>query len=265
MKERTKALIEDLLVDERAKRSLYEQDVILNNEKLKNKAPLTLLISDSGCGVTSYSRVLAQIVDESHRIPENNAFIDVIFPKDNEVAEMLMYASPKRVANSMNFKNTFNGTMVISLSEFRGRDLLESESFDRLIKFIDSNKSIHFVIHILPGFQGKEELIRRIGSVVNHTEVELTKPGVDESAEYFETELSVYKVQIDSKAKKYMKMIFQHVDGGYRSIEMLIEKVLMKLAITDTHVISEDLIKQIIDEYKENNSKSEHIPIGFVK
>lgn len=67
--------------------------------------------------------------------------------------------------------------MLIPLKEYAGQDLIKNESFIHLSEFVELNKTdIHFLFHILPRYDARNQLIVRLQDIVNIPEVFLDNP-----------------------------------------------------------------------------------------
>lgn len=267
---------QNLFVNEAAKRTLREQEYILgsSNEMVRNSAPSIIVVSPEGCGVSSYGQVYADIVHDSQIIRENEYFIDLVFPNDNEKAELLLYGSPKRVANSINFRNDFSGTMLISFKEFQGFDLIDSESFKRFIQFVEHNKTIHFMFHLLPEFKAKAEFISRLSKVINIIEVQLVDPSNEEAYAYFESEVKSVGYAISDEAAAIIKgdliphVLSSKLGNGYRGISWISKKAIFEIAIHgEEKILDEENAKRLIKDLQSKIELNEinRVQIGFIK
>ncbi len=276
MNDMTEKLLDDLWVDSKAKNILRGMDRVLNakSSRVRESASALVVSAGEGCGVSSYGRVLASIVDSSlsKKIKGSCTFLELVFPKDNEKDEMLFYASPRRIAS---IRNRYYGTMLISLKEYAGTDLIKSESFARLLKFICENKNtVQFMIHILPDFSAKNQLLSKLREVINVTEVSLQSPDLENSYTYIVTGLKNEGYEPDEDALKTLKdeilpnLITEKLYSGYNSLNSLLNRLLLEIAMSsenDEMLLNGDVIGDLMDKYKREAelSKKEMAGIGF--
>lgn len=269
-------MIASLLVDKQAKDILRGADRILNSklEKVRENASALLVIAGEGCGFSSYGRVYSAIVDASVSQPirGTSTFLELVFPKDNEADEKLFFASPRRKAS---IRNRFYGTMLISLKEYTGQDLIKSVSFKHLLEFIELNKTnIHFLFHVLPEFDARNQLIARLQNVVNITEVFLDKPDLENSYAYVVSELRNQGYLIGEAAHQCLKekvlpsVISRKTYTGYRSLNNLLGRLNYETAMmteNDELVISQYILNNLIAKFEKEKrlSENETIKIGF--
>ena len=149
---------------------------------------------------------------------------------------MWFYASPRRMAS---IRNRYYGTMLISLKEYTGTDLIKSESFARLLKFICENKNtVQFMIHILPDFSAKNQLLSKLREVINVTEVNLQPPDFENSYTYIVTGLKNEGCEPDEDALKTLKdeilpnLITEKTYSGYNSLNSLLSRLLLEYVLT---------------------------------
>lgn len=276
MNDITEKLLDDLWADSKAKDILRGMDRVLNakSSRVRESASALVVSAGEGCGVSSYGRVLASIVDSSvsQKIKGSFIFLELVFPKDNEKDEMLFYASPRRMAS---IRNRYYGTMLISLKEYTGTDLIKSESFARLLKFIYENKNtVQFMIHILPDFAAKNQLLSKLREVINVTEVSLQYPDLEKSYTYIATGLKNEGYEPDEEVLKTLKdeilpnLITEKAYNGYNSLNSLLSRLLLEIAMSsenDEMLLNEDVIGEFMDKYKREAelSKKEMTGIGF--
>lgn len=269
-------MISTLLVDNQAKDALRGADRVLNSKskQVRESASTLLVIAGEGCGFSSYGRVYSAIVDASISQPirGTSTFLELVFPKNNEADEKLFFASPRRKAS---IRNRFYGTMLISLKEYTGQDLIKSESFTHLLEFIELNKAnIHFVFHILPGFDARNQLIVRLQDIVNITEVFLDKPNVENSYAYVISKLKSQGYVIGETAQKCLRekvlpdVISRKTYTGYRSLNNLLGRLNFEVAMmpeNEEMVVSEHVLDSLMVKFKKEKqfSENEAPQIGF--
>lgn len=276
MKEKTLEKINKLYLGKNEKDILLNTDKIVNSkvEAIRNNHPVLVITADDDCGFSEYSKAYSEIVDaaDANALMGSGTYLELTFPKDNEKDERLFYASPKQVARN---RNDFPGTMPISLDEHSGEDLILSESFPRLINFIDDNKKkTHFIIKIRSDFSAKNQLIARLQEVVNVVEGSLVKPDLQTAYEYVTGELDEMKCEIDASSLKDLKnkilkpALSMKSYAGYRSLDRLADKLLYHAVLEmedDRIVIDKKVINKLAATLiKENESAgSDSVKIGF--
>ncbi len=275
MKKDLEERIQSLLFDEDAKSFLVTVDRILNSESsaIRESSFAPLVVAGEGCGLSMYAKAYSAIVDASlaQRIRGSETFIELGFPKDNEEEEKRFFASPRLVAST---RNRFYGTMCVSFDEFSGTDLIQSESLERLIDFVEENKAnIHFIFHILPEFSAKNKLIAALQTVVDITEVHLEKPGADIGYTYFMKELCDLGYQFDDETKEYIKdtmlpiVISQRTYSGFKSLNLLVERLNLETVYChecDEGMIDRTLVDRLLNKFEQDEYvKGESSRIGF--
>lgn len=276
MNDMTEKMLDDLWVDSKAKDILRGMDRVLNakSSRVRESASALVVSAGEGCGVSSYGRVLASIVNSSlsKKIKGSFTFLELVFPKDNEKDEMLFYASPRRMAS---IRNRYYGTMLISLKEYAGTDLIKSESFARLLKFICENKNtVQFMVHILPDFAAKNQLLSKLREVINVTEVSLQSPDLENSYMYIVTGLKKEGCELDEDALKTLKneilpnLIIEKTYTGYNSLNSLLSRLILEMTMSsenDEMLLNGNVIGDFMDRYKREAelSKKEMTGIGF--
>lgn len=276
MNKKIECMLSTLLVGNDAKDVLKGLDKILNSKssKIRESASALLVTAGEGCGFSSYGRVYSEIVDSSLalKVKGKETFIELVYPKDNEPDERLFFASPRRMAS---IRNRYYGTMLISLKEYKGADLIKSDSFSRLLEFISLNKgNIHFMFQILPDFSAKNQLVSRLQEVTNVTEVVLDNPTIDSGYAYVVSELKKHGYIIDEKALALLKDdILPGITSGksymgYRTLNALLERVHLEVAMAmdgDEMVLKGNTMKGLKDKFEreEELSKVETVKIGF--
>lgn len=239
----------------------------------KGKTAVALLVvAPEGAGLTSFSKVYSGIVDDVAayaRSSKEITFLELDFPKNNEGEEKLFFASPGRLAAN---RNHFLGTMVISLREFEGWDLIRSESFDQLLRFVNSNKEyIHFVIHVLPEFKATAALLARLRTILNVAEVRLLVPDQEEAYTYVIREITKRKVHFGKNAECMLKnevlpkVLEAQNYRGYTTLERLVDQIVYELILhQEEWTMTEPLLKKIITEINSEDMKAD-LRIGFIR
>lgn len=263
-----------LFIDEEAKNCLRTIDRIFSVKSGSKDLVRTALLvtAGDGCGVSSYGKVYSLIVDSSPclKVRGSESFLELVFPKDSEKEERLFFASPRRIAS---IRNRFYGTMLISFREYSGKDLLCSDSFNRLLNFISENRNnIHFVFHVLPEFSAKKQLLLKMKDVVNIMEVQLDKPTLDNGFAYVVAKLEECGYEVLKGAKTVLKeeilpdIISDKYYMGYRSLNALVERIHFEIALVGRGCeidVSESILISIMKKYKEENTYMEVPKFGF--
>ena len=275
MKKNLEEMIQSLLFDEDAKAFLITEDRILNSESsaIRESSFAPLVVAGEGCGLSMYAKAYSAIVDASiaQKIRGSETFIELGFPKNNEEEERRFFASPRLAAS---IRNRFYGTMCISFDEFDGQDLIQSESLEKLIDFVEENKAnIHFIFHILPEFSAKNKLIAALQTVVDITEVHLEKPDADIGYTYFMKELCDLGYQFDDATEEYIKdtmlpiVVSQKAYSGFKSLNLLVERLNLETVYCqdrDDRMIDRPLVDRLLNKYEQDEyAKGEQSRIGF--
>lgn len=266
-------IIDNLLVDAVAKEVLRKVSRIANSddEFIRKNIPALLIVSESGCGVTSYGEAYGKIIEDSPvlQIKGMKNFIELVFPKDNQQDENRFFASPQIVAS---VRNRFYGTFLISFSEYSGVDLIRSSSFQRLLEYIEMNReNIRFLFHVLPSFNAKKQLIAKISEIINIFDISLDKPSVDIAFDYMLVEMKRlgFVINVDCAKKLKVKLLSKVVNTdmylGYKTLNNIIRKISYELAVcaSDSQsILNEDVIDKLICEYEAVKYDSDS-KIGF--
>lgn len=273
MKNDVEKEVNSLLVSKEAKDYLMLLDKLCQKTGRINSA--LVIRAEDGCGLTSFSRVASRIVASS--IPSylkgEEDFIELIFPKDNEKDEMLFYSSPRRATR---IRNRFYGTMVISLREFDGMDLLRSNSFRRLMDFVDENKeNIFLIFHVLPSFKAYGDFISTLQKSMSVKEISLNQPGKEAGYSYVVYELMDRGLSIEASATdalkdKLVRMLVEN-DGyqGYKSLDVLVDRVtfeatFMENSVGEKTTVDNRIVEKLCSDYeKDKNLCSEKSRFGF--
>lgn len=275
----TEKEIETMFMNDVAREKLHVADKLLNSrfDTIRKSAPNLLLTADEGYGLTTYGKAYAKIVDESLalKVRGRETFLELVFPKNNEMEEKLFYDSPRVVAE---YRNRFYGTMIISLREYTGMDLIKSESLGRLLEFIEGNKdNIHFIFHILPEFSAQKKLLAKLREVTNIDEVIFDKPGSDLGRSYIVDKLndngvSISKTAVKLLGEKVLPGLVAMADyKGYKSLSSFVDRLYLEIGMWEKGeedlIIDESMVEQLEKkmlreaEEKANGTYS----IGFVK
>ena len=275
MNKRIEKMIKMLLVDDEAKAFLRTADRVLNSGSvsIRNNAFVPLVVAGEGCGFSSFGRVYSEIVDASRfqTIRGTASFLELVFPKDNERDERLFFASPRRAAST---RNRFYGTMLISFKEYAGKDLIESSSLEKLLKFMDENKAnIRYVLHIMPGFTAESKLIALLQDVVNVTEIHLDKPGIDNGFLYMMEGLKSQGVEVAEDVKKCIKekalpnIVERKSYSGYKTLNAFMERLKFEAAMALKNGecrVDKTVLDILLDKMeKEEADKNESPRMGF--
>lgn len=267
-----------LLVGDDAINALKGIDKVLNSKhsKIRESASALLVTAGEGCGFSSYGRVYSEIVDSSLalKVKGKSTFIELVFPNNNEKDERLFFASPRRIAS---IRNRYYGTMLISFKEYKGLDLIKSESLSRLLEFVSLNKgNIYFMFQILPDFSAKNQLLLRLQEVINVTEVILDNPTIDCGYKYVVSELTKQGYTIDDNALIMLKndILPEITSGksymGYRTLNTFLDRVHLEVAMVmdgDEMLLKYNTLKGLKDKIvkEEKIGMGEVMKVGFSK
>jgi hypothetical protein len=270
----SKLTIEDLLVDDTAKQTLGMIARIANSDReiVRETVPSLFVTAEAGAGVFDYGNMYGKIIETSPllQVRGSATFIELVFPKNNPQDEKLFFSSPQRAAS---IRNRFYGTMLISFEEYEGHDLIKSDSFKRLIDFIDCNKAnIHFVFHVMPDFMAKSQLVSALRSHINIVEVNLDTPDIEKSYMYTVSELKKDGYIIDDTIKQqFIDCILNGVVTnkeylGYSTLNNLLNRIRYEIAVSDKTdgVIDKNIVDRLLGNFVSDLSGvTDNSQIGF--
>lgn len=252
-------MIDSLLVDEDVKRTLkkIEKMTHLEDASKSNMVPSVFLVAERGCGVSSLGKVYREIIDNSAfmGIRGSETYIELVFPKDNPLDENLFFSSPQRAAS---VRNRFYGTMLISFEEFDGQDLLRSESFKRLLHFVESNKeNIYFVFHVLPEYSPKSQLVARLREFLNIVEITINRPDFKMAFSYVVSELLKKELIFTDESRSLFEegvldvIVNSNIFAGYKTLDKLVCEIEYEMAYSETtgKVITKAIIEAMAEKY----------------
>lgn len=256
------SIIDNLIIDDEAKKVLRTVERIANsdNARVRRSIPSLLVVSDSGCGVTSYGKVYGKILEHSPVLQMRGVetFVELVLPKDNKLDERLFFSSPQRAAS---IRNRFYGTLLISFSEYCGQDLIKGESFQRLLEYIELNKAnIQFIFHILSDFAARRQLVSKLNEYINIIEVCLEKPDVDKAFNYVLAELDKLGLVLKDgcennfKDRVLSKVIHGNTYRGYKTLNNVVERMNYEVVLgcsNNYRVIGNEIIDKLAQNYKE--------------
>lgn len=239
---------------------------------VRESVPGLFLIAERGTGVTGYCKKYSEIIDQSgiYSVRGSSTYLELIYPPANadESDRYKFFASPKVAAS---ITNKFYGTFVISFEEWRGEDLIRSESLSELLHFIDSNRgNISFCFHILPSFSARENLKGILSKHVNLLEVELELPDAELSAAYVADAMKNEGYKFDKNVLQELtdSVISDVVNdadfAGYRTLNHLRRQLIMEAAMMkgDGSVfITKEMVQSLKEKYR--NSQKTDSSIGF--
>lgn len=254
-----------------------EQAAKVSRDSFKKAIPSVFLVGNKGAGSSCFANMYEYILASNHvyRVRGAKTFLELVFPKDgSEIDYQRFYQSPKIVAS---LQNRFYGVFAISLEEWEGKDLLESNQFRALLDFVDNNKdTIFFVFQITNTFKAKEELKRTLNNHINMIEVQLGYPDSEMAVEYIRTYLKREGIEFSEEGRKALSQFLQKrvnmnstTFAGYHSLQQIAKSIQFELLTEDLAEnkrmhISEDILRNIesrviIPEPIESKSRS----IGF--
>lgn len=264
--------IDKLWVDDDAKKLLkiIEKMAASENVEVKNAIPSLMVVSDIGCGLSSYSRAYGELLEEFSvfRIKGKNTFLELVFPKDNPQDEKLFFSSPRRAAAT---KNRFYGTFLISFSEYEGKDLLKSEGFLRLMEYVEQNReNVYFVFHVLPHFTEKSRLLAKLALLLNVKQIHLKKPDEEKSFAYLMEKIKGKGMELADGCGEYLnqsiieKLIKSNSYAGYITLNNVVQRVYYEMVLRDEkRIVNKEMINSALMDYLENETYSLDRNIGF--
>lgn len=267
-------LITSLLVDDDAKETLKTVHKIANsqNKRIRDSVPSLFVVAEQGSGLSTYGKTYSRILEDSPLLQTHGlcTFLELTFPKNDLREEKLFFSSPQRIATTT---NRFYGTMLISLEEYSGLDLMKCSSFKALLEFVERNKkNIHFVFRVTPDFSAKKQLTTKLMEYINIVEVDLLRPNLETGYKYIIRALNEWGYSIDKTAQKYLRerLLAEIISGkeyqGYRSLNSLIDKIVYDVAVFNTDedmVVTHDILCKISWGHEERINVSEVSRIGF--
>lgn len=247
--------INNSIIDKSAQNVLNMIDRMANSddERKRKSIPSLIIITDDGYEMTAFGKKYGKIIETSKLFDVKGlkTFLELVFPKDNPRDESLFYSSPQRVAS---IRNRFYGTMLISFEEFKGSDLLQSESFKNLLGFIEENKeNIRFIFRVLPGFTMKKQLATKLGENLNILEVVIEKPQNEVAYGYVLRELKELNYRVDEANVELLKqtlsqIIRQENYCGYKTLNNVIKKINYEMMISENSndgIITSETIEKL--------------------
>ncbi len=265
--------MESLPINHEAEEFLRKADLVLNAKDMsvRGMAIAPLVIAADRTLFSDYGRIYAAIVDASpfRKVTGSESFLELTFPKDNFEDEKLFYASP-RIASSI--RNRFYGTMLISLREFEGQDLMKSDSVRRLLGFLAENvDTIRFAFHILPGFSAKQSLAGELMKVMNITMITLEEPTVEEAYSYVVSKLTESGFVIEVDALRYIReyvipdLNSRKACSAYSSLDAFVTGLNLEL-VTENGIrkqICKASVEMLLNRMEETLGINELAGIGF--
>lgn len=269
-------VIDCLLVCDEAKNILRTVGKLANSDvdEVRKSVPSLFVVADAGTGITTYCKAYSEIIDASglYKIKCSKTYIELVFPPVGAVDKdrKRFFQSAKLAAS---ITNKYYGTFVISLSEWKGQDLLKDDSFVQLLEFIDANKdNICFCFHVLPAFSAKNELRKIIFEHINVIDVVLDMPNVDKSTEYVVRGLEKFGYRMKTKAISELKesVVSDIVNGerfaGYRTLNQITRRLCFEMALLETsgNKIDRDVVVALEEKLKDSMNQNDYIvPMGF--
>lgn len=182
-KVRIKQKIDGFLGDEKVKKLLV--NIIENKEMIKNIGfPVYILSGESGSGCTTFSKILAEIVDVYRILPKVsiNNFIEMEYPYSDSKEEYNRFFESFRWAAETT--NEFYGVALINISCYVRN--IEDVHFLELLDFIKENKENTIFILRVNTFNEKEiDEIQAVIEKYSYTEhIELSHLQTEEYINY---------------------------------------------------------------------------------
>ena len=116
--------------------------------------PNLLIVGDNNEMNEKYGKCFEEILllNNIYPVRGNKTYLNLIYPKCGSKLDYERFRqSPKIVSCTQNF---FYGVFSISFEEFAGKDLFDNEEFNKLLSFIDDNKTtMNFVFCVTTKFK----------------------------------------------------------------------------------------------------------------
>ncbi|MBR5800448.1 MAG: hypothetical protein IKY23_10360 [Lachnospiraceae bacterium] len=262
-------------VGEKARKTLDKVCALANdtNDKRREAVPSLLVTAESFAECSRYGKAYGRILEQSPlvSIRGSRTYLELVFPKNHPQDEQKFFSSPQR---AVGIRNRFYGTMLISLEEYTGTDLMKSDSLLQLLGFIEANKkNIRFVFYISPGFGAKGQLLARLRKYIPMVEVTLSQPDVDMGYQYVSNELTELGFILEESVREQIKAILlptwmaRNDFEGYNSLDTLVSRInceAMMLPESENMIISTGIIEDfLVRSEKEQHEMTEVSRLGF--
>ncbi len=248
---------------ERAEDILFEiKQVLSKGFAGEIRVPSLLVVCDAFSVASEIGREYSNILDQEGYFPGRGreTYCALVFPKDNEKDEKLFFASPRRIAA---IRNRFYGTMVISLEEFDGSDLINSNSFKNLMTFIEDNTdNIQFVIYVKTSFSMKRQLFTSLSAITPFklVYVSTSKDRID----VIRDEFNQRGYFCDDAVMNRVSSILDKIDAENElSVKALMSRIDYEMSISDGMNVIQDVVSKIEQEYSDTNISDGGIVMGF--
>lgn len=220
-------------VDENAREVLDKVFRFANdtNEIRRVALPSLLVTAETFYECSRYGKIYSRILEQSPMVSIRGSCtcLELVFPKYHPQDEQKFFSSPQRAAA---IRNRFYGTMLISLEEYTGMDLIKSESLLQLLDFIEANKkNIYFVFYVTPEFSAKGQLLARLCKYIPIVEVALGQPDVDMGYRYVSNELTELGFVLEEPVREVIKTVLlpawmaRDDFEGYSSLDTLVSRI----------------------------------------
>lgn len=270
---RRKKNTNEMMYTDSTRAILEKTKKILNSdsEAVRKSVFATVVITDDLYGLSYFGKKYSEIVSKSidHISKGSTNYINLVFPNGSAENEALFFSSPSRSASTT---NRFYGTMLISLAEYDGDDLINGESYRRLLEFCDMNReNIRFIFHVSSKFKAKDKLVSTLQEHFPVMEVILDKPGVNESFDYVVSEMKHKEISFDKEAEAFLKeqlipaVISKKSFSGYQSLNVLMDRMVVESVSNDksNYVVLSSSMRTLCNNISNTRDSNEHVRIGF--
>lgn len=225
--------------------------------------PCLYLRCESGAGVTTFARECASIV-EQYLETSKNSFLELVFPAhfESERDVKRFFESPRLQAVR---GNRFYGTFLVSLCECDDKTF-ESSVFLKLLSFIHENLgNIHFIF-IAPNKD--EQLLRKLRSVAEITELTLKKPDEVTGIAYIIDRLNSFDVNVPYECHEYIAIslipaVLRNENCGFNTLNLIVNSIVREVFISGSKTVSTEQMEKIVADFQKNNASHVERKIGF--
>jgi len=226
------------------------------------KVPSLFIVCEDYDVASGLAKRYSTVLDEAEYFSDRGreTYCNLVFPKENEKDEKLFFASPRRVAAT---RNRFYGTMSISLQEFDGSDLINSNSFKNLMTFIEDNTdNIQFVIYVKTSFSMKRQLFTSL-SAITPFKLVYTSTSKDR-IDVIRDEFNQRGYFCDDAVMNRVSSILDKIDAENElSVKALMSRIDYEMSISDGMNVIQDVVSKIEQEYSDTNISDGGIVMGF--
>ena len=210
--------------------------------------PSVLLICDKGTGATAFAKEYEGVLLKNKvlTVRGTETYLSLIYPPEEESKSVFdrFFESPGIAAQ---FQNKYYGVFMISLLENETEDFLYSDSFNRLLTYVDNNRQITYIFRISSRCEFKEELYQILNTHLNIDRVTIPQLSYDDVTSYIVEKLGNDGISLSSRTENILydflksKMDINNSSFvGYKSLDRIAEKIEYEL-IAENYVTGEDI------------------------